>query len=576
MMPNTLLHRVADWILRAGIRLAPGDAREWGNAMLGELYSIEGSWAALAWSLGGAGVLAKQALIALLLPARNRRAAPVGNPLAREAKMHKASLLVGGACLAAVLLFFLAPVFRQAFRVSLAQWQSVIHADPNQGYRQPEIESFARRVEKNRDPEGMAFVAVRLHDGAESVQLADEAVRLDPKLTWVLGIVGGRFSTASSVPGWVQKLEQWDPGNAVPYLIVAQRKDLQDINDGSFFHHPQPNAAWVDAMARAFNSNRIDDYTEQLQALDRKVAQRYKLSDPYYLVESGIRARLPSYALVNLFRYAKLTMASGDKLEAGGNAKGAVEEYLQVAHFVHMLDAFNDYPLFVDRIMPGLYTRLAAAYKKMGNDPQSAYFAGLASTAEHELGQRRLAWRSRMENQGGIFGVTPWNALVVELADAAMLLSGFLLLVAFMIVLAKSRSLKPQKLRMGPVTTGLGFLGAVGLLVSSVTLYVAYRPYAAIYTHFLQTGDASQLGILRNLIESTRTPIGTQIYRFTPGPLGPAFFGPYVSTVDFTFYFWLAITVLGVATLAVLGGRHLLKRFRPRAGNGPNAEMAGL
>ena len=57
MMPNTLLHRVADWILRAGIRLAPGDAREWGNAMLGELHSIKGSWAAQAcwqyrrWSL---------------------------------------------------------------------------------------------------------------------------------------------------------------------------------------------------------------------------------------------------------------------------------------------------------------------------------------------------------------------------------------------------------------------------------------------------------------------------------------------------------------------------------------------
>ena len=274
---------------------------------------------------------------------------------------------------------------------------------------------------------------------------------------------------------------------------------------------------------------------------------------------------MPPYAVADSYRYSKLAIASGESLEARGNTKEAIEKYLQVAHFVHMVDVFNDYPLFVDRIMPNVYTHLAAAYTKMGSGPQSRYFAALASNAEHELGQRRLQWRSEMENQRSIYGVTPWNALVVEISDAAMLLSGFLLLFAFMAVLAKSRSLKPQKLRMGTVTTGVGFLGAVGLLVSSVTLYVVYRPYASIYTRFLRTGDASQLKILRDFLEITRTPIGTQIYRFTAGPHGPALFEPYISVHAFTFYFWLAVTVVGVATLAVLGGRHLLRRFRPRA-----------
>ena len=118
---------------------------------------------------------------------------------------------------------------------------------------------------------------------------------------------------------------------------------------------------------------------------------------------------------------------------------------------------------------------------------------------------------------------------------------------------------------MGPVATALGFLGPVGLLVSSVTLYVTYRPYAAIYTRFLQTGDTSQLRILREFLEFTRSPIGTQLYRFTPTPHGPAFFGPYISAHEFTFYFWLAVTVLGVATLAAMGGWHLVRRFRTRA-----------
>ena len=567
-MPQTLLHRLADFVLRIGIRLAPAEAREWGNAMLGELQHIEGNWAAVAWALGGAGVLAKQSLIALLLPSRGGQAAPVGNPLSGEGKMHKASLMMGGACLAAVLMFFLAPVFRQGFRVSLAQCQSVIHVGQNQWGRQPELESFAHRVEKNHDAEGMAFVAVRLHDGAESVRLANEAVRLDPKLVWVLGIVGGRFSTAPGVDGWARRLEQWDPGNALPYLILAQREDIKEVTGGvgGLFHLLKPSAAWTEAMAGAFRSNRVDDYTERLEKLDRTVVQRYPFSDPYFLVESGDRSRLPSYAVGNSFHYAKLAIASGDALEARGDTKGAIEKYLAVIHFLHAFNLRATYPFFFDRLMPNLYTRLAAVYRKMGNAPQSAYFAGLAATASHEMEQHAAQWRSEMETQGSIFGITPWNAMVVEASDVAMLASFFLLLIPLVVVLARSRTLRPSKLRIGPVPTALGFLGSVGLLVSSVTLYVTYRPYAAIYGRFLQTGDTSQLATLREFLGFTRTPIGTQLYRFTPTPHGPAFFGPYISPHEFTFYFWLAVTVLGATTLAAIAGWHLRKRVHRRAG----------
>ncbi|HEV2246847.1 MAG TPA: hypothetical protein VGW37_09370 [Terriglobia bacterium] len=530
--------------------------------MLGELHQIEGSWAAMAWALGGAGVLAKKALIALLLPSGGGHA-PVGNPLSGEARMHKASLIAVGACLAAVLLFFLAPVFRQAFRVSLAQWQGVIHIDQSQWVRQPALESLARRVEKNHDAEGMAFVAARMDDGAESVRLADEAVHLDPQLIWIFGVVGARHSVAPEVPGWIERLEQWDPGNALPYLILAQREDME-LGGGSFMHPREPSAAWMKAMASAFSSNRIDDYTERLQTIDRKVARRDNLSDPYELVESGIRPRLPSYAVANSFRYARLVIASGDSLESRGDNKGAIEKYLQVARFVRMFESHNTSPIFLDMIMPDLYRRLAAIYLKAGDTPQSAFFSGLAATTENELQQHSLQWSSEIENQRSIFGITPWNALVVEISDAAMLAFVFLLLISLLVVVARSRTFKPCKLRVGPVATGLGLLGAAGLLVSSITLYVVYRPYAAIYARFLDTGDASQLKILRDFVELTRLPIGTQIYRFRPTPHGPTFLGPYIAVHDFTFYFWLAVTVLGLASLAVIAGWHLRKRLGRR------------
>ena len=570
MMGGAFLQRLAVCVLRAGIRLAPSDTREWGNAMLAELQHIEGNWAAMAWALGGASVLAKHALIALLLPARNRQAAPIGNPLASEAKMHKPSLITGGACLAAVILFFLAPVFRQAFRVSLAQWQSVIHVSQSPWSRQPELESLARRMEKNQDAEGMAFVAARLNNSDESGRLANEAVRLDPKLIWIRGVVGARHSGAPDVQEWVQKLKKWDPGNALPYLILAQRDDMErvDMPGGwNAMYPPKRSAAWMEAMAGAFNSDRIDDYRDRLRMVDRTVARRYGLRDPALVVEERtFMYRLPTYATGDSVRYARLAIESGEELEARGNMNGAIEKYLMVIHFLHAFTLRASYPFFFDSLMPNLYTRLAAVYGKMNNAPQSAYFAGLASTARHEMKLHGSQWRSEMENRHDILGVASWNALVVEASDVAMLASFCILLTALMVVLARNRALNSRKLRIGPVTTGLGLLGAAGLLVSSITLYVSYRPYGAIYARFLQTGDTSQFEILRDFLGFTRSPIGTQFYRLGPLDYWGVVFSPYISAPDFTFYFWLAVTVLGVATLAVIGGWHLLKRRHAHSG----------
>jgi hypothetical protein len=570
MMAGTFFQQFAACVLRAGVRLAPSDAREWGNAMLGELQHIEGNWAAVSWALGGAGVLAKQALVALLLPARNRQAAPIGNPLAREGKMHKASLVTGGACLAAVLVFFLAPAFRQAFRVSLAQWQSVIHVSQSPWSRQPELESLARRVEKNQDAEGMAFVAARLNNSDESVHLANEAVRLDPKLIWIWGVAGARHSGAPEVPAWVQKLKRWDPGNALPYLILAQRGDMESVampGGWNALYPPKRSAVWMGAMAGAFNSDRIDDYGDRLRTVDRTVARRYGLSDPAMVVEKRtFMYRLPTYATGDSVRYARLAIESGEELGARGDLKGAIEKYLQVAHFVGAFRPHTSYPVFLDTLMPPLYGRLAAIFRKKGDATQSAYFAGLTATAKYESERDRLQWHSEMENRYNIFGVASWNALVVELSDVAMLASFCMLLIAFMVVLVQNRTLNRHKLRIGSLATALGFLGSVGLLVSSITLYVAYRPYAAIYTRFLQTGDTSQLKDLRDFIGFTRSPIGTQFYRLGPLDYWGVVFTPYISAPDFTFYFWLAVTVLGVASLAVIVGRHILNRSHPRAG----------
>ena len=75
MMPVAYPRRVATLLLRFAIWIAPHDTLDWGHGMLSELNHVHGSWAALIWAMGGAGVLAKHAVLAVVLPGSNRRTA---------------------------------------------------------------------------------------------------------------------------------------------------------------------------------------------------------------------------------------------------------------------------------------------------------------------------------------------------------------------------------------------------------------------------------------------------------------------------------------------------------------------
>ncbi len=198
--------------------------------MLNELNHVEGNWSALLWSLGGAGVLAKHAIVALILPGTHRRTVSTASELfAKERPMRKPTLTATASCVVASLLFFLAPVFRQAFAVSLLQWQALLHAG-EYASEVPGLQEIQRRAEQNHDAEALAFVAVRQWKAAENARLADEAVRLDPKLVWIYGPVASAYSSLPQIDDhWVAELKKFDPENALPYFIAAEKIDINEI-----------------------------------------------------------------------------------------------------------------------------------------------------------------------------------------------------------------------------------------------------------------------------------------------------------------------------------------------------------
>jgi hypothetical protein len=539
-MLDTHLRRAATLLLESAIRIAPPGAGDWGQAMLGELNQVEGSWAALMWALGGAGVLTKHALASLFIPSRHRQGIPPhGELFAQEVSMRKATLVTGGGCVVAVLLFFAAPAFRQAFRVSLAPWYLVFHVSSGNG--QASLEALARRAERQRDPEGLAFCAVRLWDGRESARLAEEAVRLDPNLLWVYAVVAVRQPYLPEIEQWLPKLERWDPQNALLDLIAAESIDITYADRASQWPRPkeEEDPAWQSAMAAAFQSTKFDDYRDRLENLDRKVVPRYGFYNPY-VVLSGDERGIPSYAYSDSQRFAKSLLQSGEDREAGGDRKGARERYWAVARYGQVIESVGhtDFERSMGAdLQAGAYKRLQALSEKEASAAEAALFGYLAGRFDRASGEWRGALRRRLYGEV----VSRWNASVVQVSGLMMIVFSGLVVMGALALITLLRGTRPGVARAKRVAAVVGFTGATGLLLSSAALYVTYRPYWVIFQRAILTGDRSQADDLASFFEHTQLLFGFHLI---------------FQRAYFPFYLWTGVTLLGVIGLLLLVMRH--------------------
>ena len=550
MMLETHLRQAATVLLESAIRIAPPDTRDWGQAMRGELNHVEGPWAAVMWALGGASVLAKRALASLFMPGRRGQGIPSDAGLfAKDVSVRKAVLVTGAGCILAALLFFAAPPFRQGIRVSLAGWQNVFRVTPSRG--QPGLAALAKRAEKQHDPEGLAFCAVRLHNSRESARLAQEAVRLDPALIWVYAVVAVRRPDLPEISQWVPILRRWDPQNALIHLITAESIDIDLVSKATKLSPDEERKEWVQdpawqsVMAAAFASPKFDDYLDRLKELDRKVVSQYRFNDPYELL-SGEEADLPTYAFFDSQRFAESLLQSGQNLEARGDRRGAAGKYWAVARFGLVIDS-QGHTDFEHRmgssLQAGAYKQLQALSQKEGSADEAALFGYLAGRFTPAVGED-----SRLGGQW-VFGryVSRRNAAVLQIAGLMMLIFCGLVVVAGSVVIVGSRrgaGLAAQRAK--PVATVVTLAGAVGLLLSSATIYLTYRPYWYIFQHAILNGDRSQTRDFRDFLMATHV---------LPGYASDSYL-----LVNFPFYFWTGVTLLGVIGLALILLRHFLGR----------------
>lgn len=549
-MPESHLRQAATVILRFAIRIAPPDTREWGQAMQVELAYVEGSWSALAWALGGASVMAKHALAALIVPTRGR-GVPDGGLFAKSIAVRKAAIFVIMACVLGALLFFAAPPFRQGIRVSFAAWRNVARAYGT--FDQSELAALARRAEARHDPEALAFVAVRLWDARESARLAEGAVQLDPHLLWVYAIVAVRHSDLQEIPEWVAKLERWDPQNALFPLITAESADIAFGGEASKLSPEQERRGLGKSLARrralvaAFAAAKYDDYLDRLAELDRIVVLRYRFDDPRQWLGLWWRD-VPTFAYQDTTWFAKSLVQSAHELDVRGDRNGAEEKYWAIARFGQLIDAqaHGDEGHYVGRSLQVIaYRELEELSAQEGKSDPAVLFRYLRQELNPE-GKRQAELAQRILGRDIVLR----NAEVLQISSLLMMLSTGLIVLAVLVLIPTGRRRKQISVqRTRPIATVVTLAGAVGLLLSSATIYLTYRPYWYILQSSLLNGDRTQTRDLQNFLAATERVPGAH-----PQHL-----------YDIPVYFWTGVTLLGLFALVLIAMRYIFGRTHAHA-----------
>ena len=359
---------------------------------------------------------------------------------------------------------------------------------------------------------------------------------------------------------WVPQLERWAPENAFVHLIKAQSireailRKVSKVSWGERAKEAQNDPAWQAAMAAAFAAPKFDDYVDRLANLDRNVEMRYRFDDPYEVLFGagqavmtfGVNGRFSSSSTDDSQSFAKSLIEEGQKLENRGNRKGAAGKYWAVARFGQMLDSqghgFDHQEGAALQAMA--YRQLGALWEEQGDHDEAALFAYLAEKFDRPLA---TPTRNQAEWAWG-HDISMRNGAVFQIAGFAMLVfCGLFIFAVLMLLVAGRPGAKAGTQRIKVGATAVALSSAIGVLLSSATVYLTYRPYWYILQHAIQTGDTGQTRDLLTFLLAIKSL---------------AIIEAGVSS-DLHIYFWAGVTLLCVSGLALILLRHL--RGRPHA-----------
>ncbi len=239
----------------------------------------------------------------------------------------------------AIVAFFALPSVHGGLRAVLQSWP------PYNNSNLTDFQSMTREAEANRDAKTLAFLFTRTpyDEVEEGARLADEAIAIEPSLTWILYRGVGGFYTFREVTqqhGWIQKLEAYDPDNATPYLLEAGVREYEihrqyRQSNGAAAVAPKEvvanDPAWRGAMAKAFAAPNYDSYYDRAMALQQAELKAHNLTDPKDVTYSVYNTYLSG--IWETQAYSQLLLREAKEAQRKGDTQAAIRLGWTVVNF---------------------------------------------------------------------------------------------------------------------------------------------------------------------------------------------------------------------------------------------------
>ena len=230
----------------------------------------------------------------------------------------------------AALSMLLIPSANQGLRAVVHSWQADRYFQD-----QTQLLHMARKAESRGDAKAMAFAAMRLASWKDCVSFSNKAVALDPSLTWIFsqGFFGDVYVPESR--DWAAKVQAWDSGNGVAYLIQAEIRAAElshELKGG-----PKHDSEYLELGRKAIESPRFDSYHYRRLQFDRDIILTHGWKDPDVVVEHSLRSGW--IALWPAQLYSKRLIEEANAAVARGDNQTAIRDAWTVAHFGELLRA---------------------------------------------------------------------------------------------------------------------------------------------------------------------------------------------------------------------------------------------
>lgn len=391
-----------------------------------------------------------------------------------------------------------APDLRQGLSVIFSSWRDEFRTEDDTTV----WGKIGREAESKGDAAAMAVASMRLSDPEgvhfdDAVRLAEHAVAKDPSLAWTYYFLAQRKNDSRfrglPHPELTQRLQNWDPQNAVPYLAEAHEiaqtheQDPQWLGRGSkeaeISHIRGRDPRWLGRMDRAFAASAYDTYFARRLDLDLQVMQRLGVIDPQLAPTAYFSADVLPH-LLHMREYAALRVAQGEEAERAGHWEDAASEYWTVAQFGQRVCLGHKGNVDVEVVIArGLqeesFKHLPPVLLKLGR-PQEAQVVAYAAQLQH-AGNEETAAHDKSEMRR-LLTFSLASGLLVHLCAILSAASIFLIAVALFTVAVK-------RTRSRFVRFGLTYASLL-LVLSCTGLLFAYHPYAANYRSYLANPSA--------------------------------------------------------------------------------------